>query len=117
MSNQIEITVELGTTVGEAIEAAQELANKLYPLAPINDSRGQSFKNAFVKAWFNRSERSERAAKARFGTSEVKPVINDKWNLAVMDFGIDGDLLDEATGVTVSKEEDGTLIIVVPPQD
>ena len=115
--SQVDIAIDLGDNVGSAEAAARELAEKLYPLLPINDSRGQSAKNEFIEAWFRKSERSERAAKNHFGTSDVKPVINDQYNPIEADFAVDGSILDEATGVTVTKEDDGTLVIVVPPQD
>ena len=75
MSNQV-IEINLGSTVESARQAAIDVAAELYAQAPINDARGQTFKNEFVKSLFNRSERAARAAKAFLGSGSVKPVIS-----------------------------------------
>ena len=58
LSYQTKIT--LGDNVEEAEQNAKQLASDFYAQVPINDARGQTFKNTFVEALFQRSERSRR---------------------------------------------------------
>lgn len=53
-------TITLGQNVEEAEANARQLARDFYAQAPINDARGQTFKNVFVESLFDISERCRR---------------------------------------------------------
>ena len=117
MTASVTLTVDLGETADEAAIMAADLARQIYKAFPINDSRGQIAKNTLVHELFNRSERSERAAKARFGlVEEPKPVRPDQYTKTIEDFEVDFAGIENLDGVTVTRDEEGDIFIHIPSQ-
>ena len=89
------ISLDLGVTVTSARDAAISAAMSIYKQAPINDARGQTFKNEFIKAFLNRSERAKQAASVIIiGKGSVKPIIGG-YEEEVEDVEEEEDTLDE----------------------